>query len=299
MNEAVTLYQVRHNVQLSHYNAVATREWVRVAQEALENQQRHLEQIQAFVNEDLRPDIELVQSRTNVANAKSELIQAENAYALSKLYLVQAMGVENCKFEIVYVEPKPIECEDEPLDVLIEEALQQRPELSVMAKRLRVQDWNVKAAEAEYWPTLSASSGITWTGSERDVLALNWYVGLSLNWTFYEGGRIDAGVREAKANHIVLDNEAILLRQKVRVEVEQAYLQVHSSRARLSVFRESKVQALEFLRLAEGRYFNEVGNVIELSDAQLTLTTAQVNVLTAEYDLISARAALLKALGRE
>ena len=207
--------------------------------------------------------------------------------------------MEGLEFEIVGVTLAPIEAEDEPLDVLMKEALQQRPEMRVMSQRRRVQDFNVEAAEAGFWPTLAASSGLSWSGSERDALALDWYIGLSLSWTFYQGGRIDARLSEVEADRTVLDNQAILLRQQVRVEVEEAYLQVHSARARLTASHETVIQAQELLRLAEGRYFNGVGSVIELSDAQLTLTTARVNLLQAEYDLASARARLTTSLGRD
>jgi outer membrane protein len=42
-----------------------------------------------------------------------------------------------------------------------------------------------------------------------------------------------------------------------------------------------------------------VGNVIELSDAQVALTNAGAQLVLAQYNLSTARARLLAALGRE
>jgi outer membrane protein len=50
--------------------------------------------------------------------------------------------------------------------------------------------------------------------------------------------------------------------------------------------------------LAEGRYDAGVGNVIELGDAQVALTSAEVQAVQADYNISSARAQLLNALGR-
>jgi outer membrane protein len=52
------------------------------------------------------------------------------------------------------------------------------------------------------------------------------------------------------------------------------------------------------LTLAEGRYQAGVGNVIELGDSQVALTTAAAQEVQAIFNLATARAKLLQALGR-
>jgi outer membrane protein len=56
--------------------------------------------------------------------------------------------------------------------------------------------------------------------------------------------------------------------------------------------------ARENLDLAEGRYSAGVGNIIELTDAQVSLTSAHANTIKSLYDYKTALAALEKAVGQ-
>ncbi|MCB9673139.1 MAG: TolC family protein, partial [Alphaproteobacteria bacterium] len=88
------------------------------------------------------------------------------------------------------------------------------------------------------------------------------------------------------------------LKLDVRVEVERARLGVLAAKAALEAAADATDAARARLRLAEGRYETGVGNIIELSDAQVALTTAEAQAIQAEYNLATARATLMKALGR-
>jgi outer membrane protein len=57
------------------------------------------------------------------------------------------------------------------------------------------------------------------------------------------------------------------------------------------------VQAKENLVLAEGRYQAGVGNIIEVTDAHLSLTSARANTIQALYNFKTAVAQLEKSVG--
>ena len=65
-----------------------------MARETLANQNKHLEQIQSFVDLGRNPTIDLLQARVDQANAEVQLINAQNDYATARALLNQAMGVE-------------------------------------------------------------------------------------------------------------------------------------------------------------------------------------------------------------
>jgi outer membrane protein len=89
------------------------------------------------------------------------------------------------------------------------------------------------------------------------------------------------------------------LRQQVRLEVERAQLAVHAARESVTAADEAQTNARERLRLAEGRYRAGVGNIIELSDAQLSATNAAVQRVQAAYNLATARTELARSLGQQ
>src|SRR5207247_5154765 len=92
--EQFTTVQVQLNVRTTYFNARAQKALVQVAHETLANQDKHLAQIQGFVQVGTGPEIDLAQAKTDRANAQVQVITAENNYESAKAALNQAMGVE-------------------------------------------------------------------------------------------------------------------------------------------------------------------------------------------------------------
>jgi outer membrane protein len=84
----------------------------------------------------------------------------------------------------------------------------------------------------------------------------------------------------------------------VWLEVDEARLSVHSTRAASTAATQALESARELLGLAEGRYEAGVGDIIELGDAQVAVTSAAAQAVQTEYDLAAARARLMRALGQ-
>lgn len=299
-DEDQTLLDVLANVQTAYFNVLAQQSLVRVAQETLENQRARLEQVRAQVEVGTRPEIDLLQQRTAVANAQVQLIQARNNAATSKALLNQAMGLEGPTDYTVQEETVgPVEGETQALETLVDAALQDRPSLAASEHQLRAQELQLSATRGGFWPRLSASVSATQAGADPSKLqwGVNGQVGLS--WPLFEGGLTLAQVREQQSLLNNLQAQRDALRQQVRLEVERAQLAVNAALESVSATEEALTHARERLRLAEGRYRAGVGNIIELSDAQLSATNAAVQRVQAVYNLATARTELARALGRQ
>jgi len=287
------------NLRSAFYTASTARSNVEVAQETLANQNKHLEQIQSFVDLGRNPTIDLLQARVDQANAEVTLINAQNDYATARVVLNQAMGVEA---DITYdVEPTvsgPVPGESSSLDALVEEALKARPEIASLQAQVRAQQMTNKSIYGRYWPSLQAQANGGYSGLELDRLTWLVSAGLGLQWTLIDGGETRANLREGNANIAALQAQIDSLRLQVRVDVEQARLAVAATKASLSAADRSLTNARARLELAELRYRTGVGSIIELSDAQLAATTAAFQKLQAQLKLDTARAQLTKALAR-
>ncbi len=279
--------------------ARAARDAIGVARTALDNQTRHVDQIRAFTEVGTRPQIDLLQALADQANAELALINAQNDYGTARALLNQMMGVEApATYEVAGPPSGPLPGEDGALDPLVDEAIAARPELASLTDQLRAQDLSNQATRDRYFPTLSATTGLTYAGPNLDRLAWNWSGGLVLSWPLVEGGLVRAAVREGDANLAALRAQADSLRLQVRVQVDQARLAIAAAKAALSATARSVTAANGRLELAEIRYRTGVGNGIELSDAQLAATSAAFLQLQATLKLDTARAQLQQALGR-
>ncbi len=298
--ERTTLAQVLLAVRIAYFQARAAKGLVQVATDTLANQNKHMEQTEGFVAAGTQAEIALAQAKTDVANAKVQVINAENGYDTAKAQLNQAMGVEGpTDYDVADETQPPIPGEEGASDVLLNEALQSRPELATLANDVRAQELTVQAVKGAYGPSVNLSTGFTDAGEHTDNLAWNWSAAVGISVPVFQGGLTRAQVREAEATLKSVKAQVDLERQQVRLEVEQARLAVRAAKAALSAAAEALVNAQEQLRLAEGRYETGVGSIIELGDAQVALTSAGQQRVQAEYNLAQARAQLLKALGRD
>ena len=299
-SERATQVLIVTNVRKAFFQARAQKDLVDVATDALANQQKHLDQIDGLVAQGMRPEIDRVTAETNLANARVQLIAAQNAYALACAALDQAIGLRAAAgHQPGSDDMPPVLDENAPVERLLEMALRDRPELGAFAQMRKAQERIISAALGAYGPSLAAQASLTAQGQQLDNLAPNWWVGALLNWPLVQGGLVPGQVREAQATLRAIQAQEDAFRLQVRVDVEQASLAVQAARATLAAADLARENARKQLELAESRYGVGMGSVIELGDAQVTDTQAEAQVVNARFTLASARAALLGALGRQ
>jgi outer membrane protein len=234
-----------------------------------------------------------------VANAQVQLITAQNNYETAKAQLNQAAGIPGgTDYDVADQESAPVEDEDQSLDVLVTKALARRPEIATLAKQRVAQEETLSSAKGGYGPTLSAAVGANEQGTALDGLVPNWSAGFLLTWQLFQGGLTRAQVRQAEAGLQSIDAQRSLEELQVRLDVDSARLAVRAAKATISAAEDAVTSAREQLRLAEQRYATGVGNIIELTDAQVAYTSAAAQLVAARYGLATARAQLLAALGR-
>jgi outer membrane protein len=287
------------NVRRAFFTARADKALIRVAEETLANQTKHLAQVQGFVGVGTRPEIDLAQSKSDIASQRMVLINAQNAYEVAKSQLASAMGLTTgADFDVSEEDLPAVQGEDLPLDQLVRTATGARPEVLAFDRQRDAQERTIRGLKGGYGPTLSASAGAAESGPGLGNLGPNWNAGATLAWPIFQGGLTTGLVHEAEANLDVVAAQTEALKLQIRVDVEQAALSVRAAKAGIVAANDALVNARERLRLAEGRYTSGVGTIIELSDAQVALANASAQVVQAEFNLSNARAQLLSAMGK-
>jgi outer membrane protein len=291
--------QVMFAARRAYFNARATKELVDVARETLDDQNKHLMQVQGFVQVGTQPEVALAQQKAAVANARVALITAQNNYETAKAQLNQAAGILGGTDYDVGDDTLPgVDDEDQPPEILMAKAVGARPELAALAKQREAQEATLRSARGGYGPVLAANAGATDVGTSLEGLTPNWSAGLTLTWSIFQGGLTQGQVHQAQAELQSVDAQRSLEELQVRLDVDSARLAVRAAKATISAADEALANAREQLHLAEQRYATGVGSILELVDAQVTYTSSAAQVVQARYGLASARAQLLAALGR-
>lgn len=286
-------------VRAAFFTARASKALVGVAAATLENQQAHFRQVEAFVQQGLRPPIDLAQARTDRANARAQLVSAENSYATARVRLNQAMGVEGTIDYEVSAEPFPaVAGEERPLEEQLAEARAALPDVATADAQVVAAERSLQAAQGGWFPKVGLIAGASEGGPVGRDPTWNAYFGGTLTWAFFQGGLTRGQVAEARALLDAQRAQRDLLVQQVRADVDSARLDVRAALALLDADKDAVDSARERQRLAEARYTSGAGSSLELSDALLARTNAEAQLVQAEYQLAQARARLLRALGR-
>jgi outer membrane protein len=288
---------VEFSVRSAYYGALAAEELVRVALDSQKQMEDHLALAKASLEVGRRSPFDVAKAEVDVASARIALIQAESGVATARSALSAAIGEDIGAAPLARpVEPAP---EDLTPDRAAELALAQRPELAAVDLRLGAQRAAVSSASSAFYPVVSAIGQLGWQSSQLSSLtaAQSWQVGVTVTMPLLAGGGDAARVRAQQALFGQLRSQRESLSLLVRAEAQQAALAVSEASARQSAAEVLQKQAQDNLTLAEGRYQAGVGSIIELSDAQASLTAARAQRVRAGYDLATARARVARAVG--
>jgi outer membrane protein len=300
MSVHVTEAQVVYNARVAFFTARANKDLVAVARDTLANQEKHLGQVQGFVEVGTHPAIDLSQARADRATAQLQLVNAENNYAVARAVLNQAMGVErSIDYDLADDALPPIDGEEGVAEALVDDAKKGRPEMANLRLNLKSQELGLRAAHDMNWPALSLAGSANESGPYLDRMTWNFSGMVLLSVPFLQGGAIQAQIKQAQGQLQQAQAQLETERQQVRLDVEQARLGIRAAKGAIAAAEDALANTRDRLRLAEGRYATGVGSIIELGDAQVALTTAAAQKVQADYQLSTARAQLLKALGRD
>jgi outer membrane protein len=299
LTEGSTRVQIVSSVRRAYFAARAMKDLVKVARETLEDQEKHLGQVQGFVTVGTQPQIALAQQKAALATARVQLITTQNNYETSKAQLNQAAGITTgTDYDVADDDLGPVDGEDQPLDVLVAKAIAARPELAALERQRAAARDSLSSARGGYGPSLAATANATESGIALDGLVPNWNVGLLLTWPLFQGGLTKGAVHVAEASVETAEAQRALEELQIRLDVDSARLAVRAAKATIGAADDALTNAREQLRLAEQRYATAVGSIIELYDAQVAFSSAAAQVVQARYGLAAARAQLLAALGR-
>ena len=271
------------------------RENVRTAQQSLDLTQRRQQ-------EGLSTDLDVAQARTQLADYQSQLPgyekQAEQAMNRLSVLTGQPPGALDALLGPSAALPKP------PIVVNIgvpATLARRRPDIREAEARLHAATANVGVATASFYPDISLTGSFGLRAIDASYLT-NWAsdfysFGPSVSLPIFQGGRLTAGLRLARAQEI---EAALAYRGTVLnalQEVENALVAYRTDRAS----RDRLVTAVQSgelaLYLARDRYTHGLADFIQVLDSERTLVGSRQQLVQADVALTNDVVALYDALG--
>ncbi len=266
-----------------------------VARETVRQFQSHLEQAQAFFKVGTVARFDVTKAEVDLSSARLALIRAENNVRLARVNLNNAIGVPNAP-EFTVETTLLYEKYEIALDEALKQAYENRPDLRSLMLKEASANQSIELAKTGNYPYVTGNA--SW-GYGGDAFPLNegWNVGAFLNVPIFSGFLVKNQIAEAKANLDVVKSNEEVLKQQIRLEVEQAYSNMIEAAERIVTAQLTVRQAEENLEIANGRYTAGVGNPIEITDALVAVSVSKISYISALTDYKTTQASLEKAMG--
>jgi outer membrane protein len=283
-NAIAATAQIILMVDQSFYNALETKALVAVASQTVDSRQLLVDKIKALTDAKLKSDLDLSFARVDLARGKLLLLEAQNNYQTSLATLSAILGYsDEQNFQLV---DEQSAIAPPSLDVLplIQQALQERPEVAALQDEVAAAQKFGSAEHDLHRPTVSAL-GVVGEAPVRDNHIPNWYgaVGLNINIPVFNGFLFSARAKAADLQTDVTRQRLAGLRNNIARDVRTSWQDTNRAYERLSVTQQLREQAGLALDLAQSRYNLGLGSIVEFSQAELQKTEADIADTDAKY----------------
>ncbi len=290
-------------VKESYYAVLTAEKGVEVAEQTVAQLESNLEVAQAFFDVGMTAKNDLLQVEVSMAQARQFLISAQNALEVTRAVFNTLLrrGINEPVILVEALEYIPMTID---MDRFIEEAYQERPELTAAELGVKSAKRGVGLAASGLFPQVSVlfnyeREGDTprVNGSRFQSDADSWYVTAVAQWNVWDWGKTWWGVSENKAKVFQAKCALEEIKDGVRLEVQEASLRVTEARKNIEVAETAVSQAEENFRINEERYKGQVATSTDVLDALTLLVQAKTNYYRALSDYNIAKARLQRAIG--
>lgn len=297
-NAIATQQQIILAVDEAFYNTLETKALEVVAEQTGKARQDRVDQVQALTTAKLKSDLDLSFSKVDLARAKLLLLDSQSNYQASLSTLSAILGFTE-RQDFAPLEPADqIKPPSEDSAPLVQQALNQRPEVKALQEELTAAMKFSKAEHDLWWPSVNAAGAVGQAPARNDHIS-SWYgaVGVNINIPVFNGFLFNARAKSADLETEMKRKQLQSLQENVARDVRNSWLETQKAYERLSVTKQLEEQANLALQLAEARYQLGLGSIVEYSQAELGKTDADLQDADAHYRYLMSEIELAYQMG--
>ena len=243
------------------------------------------------------PAIDVLRAQVELQQQQQALLVQKNQLEKDKLTLGRVIGLPNGQQFTVADPTPPVPMEAVNLDEALTKAYANRPDYQAAEAQVHASELSVRAAKAEWYPTLALSG---YYGDQGPTFAFShgiFSLTGSLNFNIFDGRRIRGEVMQREADLNNSRNQLQNLKGQIDFDVRTALLDLKASSDQVAVAKSNSQLANETLRQSQDRFTAGVADNVEVVQAQESVATANQNLINAQYSNNLAKVELARALG--
>jgi len=305
------IQDILRNVPQAYYTYFGNRAQVRASESDLEEALTSLKSTEQRKNAGVSTIADVLQARARVDQVRLDLVSNRGAVKISRGNLATAVGwPANANFDVAEgPNTLPLSAMAENTQTLISLALRDRPDLAAARAAVQKNRAELKKAESDLWPKLVATGNVAWSSISASNLfedggsisdsGVSYYGGLSLQIPIFEGFSLRNNIRAAKARVKASRADLRQKEESVISDVWSAFYNMQTAAQQVDSSETLLISSKESFRVSLARYRAGVAEIVELLNAQSTLTSARAQRVQAQTDLFISYAELMHAIGAE
>jgi outer membrane protein len=284
-----------YQVTRGYYGVLQAQAFVQVQEESISSLEENLRVAKERYKAGSAVKTDVLNLEVKLAQAREDLIQAENGVQLAIASLNTAIGSDLISPEglsapdLVVVEQKPVQLNYADID--------NRPELTATRKMAVMKEQSYRKSRRSNYPTLDAYGSYDVNTGDLEAYEDSYLVGVVAEWEFFNGFQGANKNKSARAEWQAAKYQEQKVYNNLRLDLHQAYLKSTEAWQRLQVTRKSVESAEEALRITSEQYKGGVADITVLLTAEVGLTAQKTRNVAAYYDYLSALSNYERARG--
>jgi outer membrane protein TolC len=304
LESLLTKIEVVALVKQTYLQILVMQERLRIENESIRRNQLVLRDARSLFLQGKALRVDTLRAYTAIKNLEPRVLKLQYAIESAKIRLVTLTGIE--EQDIVLTDSLSVQLPASGLreEEVYESALRDNPELQLIRLDVERNKQTVTTNSAARLPVLSAVGQYQLQSQTNSFEFGNAYypsasfVGLQLSVPLFTGFSTQSRIRGARLRH---DQSAIrdaYSREQLKARVHEVVALNHESVERLQTAASVTATATVSYEIIQYRYQKGIASRLELTDAELELSTAKSNYLEAVYDYLSSEIELSKLLGK-
>lgn len=285
-----------------YFAVLAAQDAVRLAGTQKESFGRQLEQAQQRFEVGLSAITDVQEAQASYDLALATEIRAQNQLDSAREQLREIIGEPRENLDAVQDQGfTPVTPEPQNQQNWVDSALQQNPDLAAARAASEAAREQIGIARAGHYPTVDAIASYSYNDSNfggfRPVERNDGAVGVQLAVPLYQGGFVNSRTREARARFDQAREQLDVTQRNIERQTRDAFRGVVSGISEVKAAQQARASSATALEAAQTGFEVGTRTIVDVLDAQRTLTEAELNLFQARYDYLLNSLRLKQAAG--
>lgn len=295
--------EMTDQVKRAFYSVLLARDAHDVFRQAYDNAVFNYNEIERKHQQGLVAEYDLIRANVNVKNAEPNMYDAENSLILAHWQLKALLGLD-LETEIACIGSLADYEEGLISDYISTDlSLNQNSDLLQLDLQHKQLEKTKQMQIAQYYPSLGLQFSYNWISMNNNFKFkdYNWdpysVVGISLSIPIFSGGKRYSDVKKTQLTISQLSDQRLNVERQLTVAAKQYNDQMSTCIKQYHAVSAGVEEAEKSYDITMKRYETGEGTMLEINDAQLSLTQSQLNLNQAIYNYLVAKSGLEKTLG--